>query len=228
MIIESFDQARMKIEDMKTQYIRYRIGRLKHQYWLWNRKHQDQVYVDEYDYRVLQNCKPGKTVFFSCSGYYLKDIWDTDIDIIETHPIVKHFYKDAYICRDRSKLSEVYPHKCDNFAVVNNRGDHWVTVDGLTDHLRNYTKIMNPGCRVFYSFRDTQLHINRLKIDMEQYFLDWAKSLEEKLNLTLMWHEIRFDKKTNKDDYSENPDTSNGNIKFMFVYKDIGETWEII
>ncbi len=228
MFIESFDQAKMKIEDKKTQYIRYRIGRIKHQYWLWNRKHHDQVYIDECDHRILQNCKPGKTVFYCSAGYYLKDIFNMDIDVIETHPIVKHFYEDCYISRDRTTLYQTYPYKCDNFAVVNNRGDHWVNVDGLTDHLRNYTLIMNPGCRVFYSFRDTQIHVNRLTVDMEQHFLDWAASLEETLNLKLVHHEIRFDKKSSKDDYSENPDTSNGNLKFMFIYKDIGEAWEIV
>jgi|APCry1669188970_1035186.scaffolds.fasta_scaffold32875_2 hypothetical protein len=227
-LLESFDHASIK-DDLKTQYIRYRIGRLKHQYWLWNRKNKDTAYIDEYDYTVLKNCQPGKTVFFGSAGYYLKDIWP-EIEVIEMHPVVKTFYKDVYICTDRKNISEVVPFKCDNFAVVNNRAEHWVNIDGLTDHLTNYTKIMNDGCRVFYSFRDTQIHLNRLKLNMEQHFLDWAISLE-KINLKLIWHSIRFDKKVTNNlgeyDYNENPDTTNGNLKFMFVYKGEGKDWEV-
>ena len=225
-IVETFDQSNIK-SNWKTQYIRYRIGRLKHQYWLWNRKRQDQALVDEYDYKIISNCQPGTTVFFTSAGYYLKDIFP-EIQVIETHPVVKTFYPDAYICDDRLKLSSVVPFKADNFAVVNNRGDHWVTIDGLTEHLKNYSTIMNPGCRVFYSFRDTQIHVNRLTVDLEQHFLDWAKSLEA-LGFLLVWNSIDFKKKQADSngyyDLAEMPDTTNGNLKFWFVYK--GEPWTV-
>jgi hypothetical protein len=89
---------------------------------------------------------------------------------------------------------------------------------------------MNPGCRVFYSFRDTQIHINRINTDMEQYFLDWATSLKEKLGLTLVYHNLDFTKKcpdvNGYYDMLENPDTANGNLKFWFVYN--GEPWNIL
>jgi hypothetical protein len=226
-IIEAFNQSTIK-PDWKTQYIRYRIGRLKHQYWLWNRKQQDQALIDEYDYKIINNCQAGTTVFFSCSGYYLKDIFP-EIQVIEMYPIVKTFYPDVHICEDRSKLADEIPFNVDNFAVVNNRGEHWVTINGLTDHFKNYAKIMNPGCRVFYSFRDTQIHVNRLTVDMEQHFLSWAKSLEE-LGFTLVWHSIDFKKKemdaNGHYDVLEMPDTTNGNLKFWFVYK--GDPWSIV
>jgi hypothetical protein len=226
-IIEFFEQSSIKT-DWKTQYIRYRLGRLKHQYWLWNRKKQDHVLVDEYDQLIIDNCRPGRSVFFASSGYYLKDIYE-GIDVIEMHPIVKNFYPDVYICEDRSKINKDYPYKADNFAVVNNRGEHWVTINGLTDHFKNYAKIMNPGCRVFYSFRDTQIHVNRLTIDMEQHFLSWAKDLEKTHDLKLVWYDINFKKKlpdlNGYYDQLENPDTTNGNLKFWFVYK--GEAWKI-
>jgi hypothetical protein len=174
-IIEFFDQATIK-SDWKTQYIRYRLGRLKHQYWLWNRKNKSDAVIDEYDHFILKNCQPGKTVFFASAGYYLKDIYP-EIESVEMHTVVKTFYNDVYICPDRKDLANTLPFKCDNFAVVNNRADHWVTVDGLTDHLKNYCSVMNSGCRFFYSFRDTQIHVNRLTTDMHTHFLDWAKSL---------------------------------------------------
>ena len=63
---------------------------------------------------------------------------------------------------------------------------------------------------------------------MEQHFLSWAKSLEE-LGFTLVWHSIDFKKKeidaNGHYDVLEMPDTTNGNLKFWFVYK--GDPWSI-
>jgi hypothetical protein len=214
--------------DWKTLYLRYRLGRLKHQYWLWNRKNFKQTLVDKYDWDILQNCQPGKTIFFGSAGYYLKDIYP-EIEVIETHPIVKSFYPSVLICTDRSQLHQLNL-LADNFAVVNNRGDHWVDIDGLSDHLFNYIKIMNVGCRVFYSFRDTQIHVNRLTVNLKQHFLKWARSLELTHNLKLVWYDINFAKKQPDEngyyDMLENPDTTNGNLKFWFVYQ--GAAWDII
>lgn len=224
-IIESFDQATIK-GDWRTQYRRYRAGRLKHQYWLWNRKSSNQALVDEYDYKILKNCQPGHTIFFSSAGYYLKDIFP-EITVVEQFPIVKTFYTDAIICEDRTQLPNVIQTKADNFAMVNNRAEVWITVDGLTEHIRNYTSVMNTGCRLFYSFRDTQMWVNRLTIDMEDHFKQWALSLEAELGLKLVWHSIEFPKKQPQEngdyDVHENPDTANGNLKFWFVYK--GKPW---
>ena len=227
-IIEFFEQSSIKT-DWKTQYIRYRLGRLKHQYWLWNRKKQDHALIDEYDYKIINNCQQGQTVFFASSGYYLKDIYE-NIDVIEMHPIVKTFYPDTYICSDRSQLTEVYPHLVDNFAVVNNRGDIWTELENIAEYCKQYTQIMRAGCRFFYSFRDTQVvGFNRLTLDIEKYVLDWAKDLERTHDLKLVWHDINFKKKlpdiNGYYDQLENPDTTNGNLKFWFVYK--GDAWEI-
>ena len=212
--------------NFKTRYIKYRAGRLKHQYWLWNRKRHNKV-VDVYDAKILKNCQPGSVGFFASAGYYLKDIWP-QIDSIEMHPIVKEFYPDIILTRSRSELELVVPNKYDNFAVVNNRGDHWVDIDGIRQHLVEYTKILNPGARLFYSFRDTQIHYNRLTVNSVEYFSSWAKSLND-IGLTLVWSDVAFPKKI-KDglgnyDAQENPDTTNGNIKFWFCYK--GPAWEV-
>lgn len=212
--------------DFKTQYIKYRAGRLKHQYWLWNRKRINKV-IDEYDALILKNCKPGATAFFCSAGYYLKDIWP-EIDSLEMHPVVKSFCRDVVVVSDRKYLSEAVTRRYDNFAVVNNRGDHWVSVAGLKQHLVNYTSVMNPGARLFYSFRDTQIHYNRLTVDSVEYFTTWAQSLQD-IGLTLVWYDVAFKKKV-KDgagNYSamENPDTVNGNIKFWFVYQ--GHPWTL-
>lgn len=210
--------------DFKTQYIKYRAGRLKHQYWLWNRKRSEKV-VDQYDAAILKNCQSGTTAFFCSAGYYLKDLWP-NIDSIEMHPVVSQFYKDVITVKGRRQLADSVQYKYDNFAVVNNRGDHWVSINGLTQHLINYTSVLNDNARVFYSFRDTQIHYNRLVVDSEKYFESWANSLTS-IGLSLVWSDIAFPKKV-KDgagnyDAFENPDTTNGNLKFWFVYK--GKPW---
>lgn len=185
--------------------------------------------MDEYDYEILSNCQPGRTVFFASSGYYLKDIYK-NIDVIEYAPIVKTFYPDVYLIDNREDIADVYPYKANNFAVVNNRADLMVSVDQISSYIKSYTTAMAPGCRFFYSFRDTQIFkgINRLTMDMERYFLDWAKSLEDILDLRLVWHDINFRKKepdgNGEYDVFENPDTTNGNLKFWFEYQ--GNSWE--
>lgn len=217
-IIECFDHATL-LDDWRTQYRRYRTGRLKHQYWLENRK-SNTALVDEYDYQILKNCQPGHTVFFSSAGYYLKDIWP-EITVVELYPIVQTFYPNSVYIDHRSKLAEqVAP--IDNFACVNNRSEMWCTVDGLTEHFKHYTKAFRTGCRVFYSFRDTQMWVNRLTVDLEDHFLSWAHGLA-KLDLRLVWHSIELPRKFPDQNGSynclENPDTTNGNLKFWFEYQ---------
>jgi hypothetical protein len=226
-LIEHFNQTTLK-EDWRTLYRRYRLGRLKHEYWLKNRKSKNKVYIDEYDYKILLNCQPGHTLFFSSAGYYLKDIFP-EITVVEQFDVVKTFYSDVIICKEREQLKDFIDTKVDNFAMVNNRSEMWTTVDGLTDHFNNYIKIMNSGCRVFYSFRDTQMYVNRLTVNLYNHYLDWAKSLENTLGLQLVWYDIQFPLKEpdplGNYNLLENPDTTNGNLKFWFVYK--GTPWEI-
>jgi hypothetical protein len=64
---------------------------------------------------------------------------------------------------------------------------------------------------------------------MEKYFLDWAQSLTN-IGLELVWNSIDFTRKVPDQhgyyDQLENPDTTNGNLKFWFVYK--GHAWDIV
>lgn len=222
-LVEQIFQDEHK-NDFRTRYIKYRAGRLKHQYWLWNRKRSNKV-IDQYDAKILANCKPGHTAFFCSAGYYLKDIWP-EIDSIEMHSIVKEFYQNVILVSNRSELASACKQGYDNFAVVNNRGDHWVDLEGLTQQMLCYTKILNTGARVFYSFRDTQIHYNRLTVNSVELFIEWAKNLTS-IDLQLVWHDVVFKTKTQDGsgnyDAMENPDTVNGNIKFWFVYK--GNPW---
>lgn len=207
-------------QDWRTLYIRYRIGRIRHQYWLWNRKRKSRYLIDGYDKYILENCQPGTTVFFASAAYYLKDMFP-EIEVVEQHPVVATFRKDVHILQ-REELNQL-PVRADNFVVVNNRGDQWFDLAGMTQNMQYYTAVMNPGCKFFYSFRDTQIPLlNRLKVDMEQYWHDWAQSLSA-IGLTVVQEDIQFPKKTpdHLGEYNtlENPDSTNGNIKFVFVYQ---------
>jgi hypothetical protein len=214
-LIDHFAEAPMRA-DWRTLYRRYRFGRLKHHYFLYNRKHSP-AHVEQYDYSIITNCRPGHTVFFASAGYYLRDIWP-DITVVEMHPVVKTFYPDVLIA-DRQHIHEVLPAPADNFAVVNNRADHWRSLDGLTELFSYYCRAMAPGCRFFYSFRDTQIHYNRLRYRFQDLLSAWLPSLEH-LHLQLVWHSMAFGPGY---DQCENPDTTNGNIKLWFVYR--GDPW---
>ena len=195
------------------------MGRLKHQLWLENRKNKNKFVIDEYDHFIVRNLRPGNTCAFGSAGYYLDEVIE-DLTVVEQWPIVKKFYPKCHIITDRSEIS--YLGKFDNFIVNNNRGDLWETAEGLTKHVMHYTNAMAVGCLFFYSFRDTQIHYNRLTLDHNDYFLSWAHGLTN-MGLNLLWHDIKFavkvkDGEGNYDGF-ENPDTTNGNIKFVFQFK---------
>lgn len=219
MIIEEFNDLVMDKSD-KTLYIRYRLGRLKHQLWLTNRKNKEKIVIDEYDYFILKNLQVGKTCIFGSAGYYLEDCIK-DLTVIEEHEIVKKFYPSVIILKNRDDFKNM--EKFDNFIVINNRGDMWHSLDELKSLVEKYTLAMNEGCLFFYSFRDTQIHSwNRLTEDHYNLFYSWGFNLKS-INLNMIWHDIKFASKkldeNNNYDGLENPDTTNGNIKFVFQYK---------
>lgn len=223
-LITSYQDATLN-NNWKTQYIKYRAGRLKHQYWLWNRKQRDSYLIDQYDRFILQNCQPGTTVFHASSGYYLREMFP-EIVVSEEHPVVQTFVDDVCITT-KADIGRTLPVKADNFAIVNNRGEQWFTQQERNTNIGYYTQAMNPGCRFFYSLRDTQtVGVNRLTNDLNDFWLEWAHSQQQSNQLQLVWHDIQFAKRQHRDDFSENPDTTNGNLKFAFVYK--GDPWQII
>ena len=213
----------------KNDYLRYRVGRLKHSFWLKSRKSETTVYVDEYDKHVLDNLQNGPTCYFGSAGYYVEDVVP-DLTVIETHPVVKTFYPDAVIVNDRSDIGNLYPDKFNNFVVMNNRSDLWATlypndldIPCLQSYFIEYKRAMKPGCKFFYSFRDTQIPAwNRLSVDHYAYFYNFAQDCMQ-IGLKLLWHDIQFAEKHAQSDGSydmlENPDSTNGNIKFIFEKK---------
>ena len=83
-----------------------------------------------------------------------------NIEVIENDPIVKKFYPNCITANRQNTGLDL----TDNFIVTNCRSDHWNTLEGFTEHFKKYISYMKPGCRFFYSMRDTQLlGINRFK-----------------------------------------------------------------
>jgi len=208
-------------EDFKTDYIHYRLGRIKHELWLMNRKRKEKILYED-DKRILENCKEGRTLFFDSAGYYIKDLYpELEIDVVESRKVVKKFYPNC-IFMSRKDLPSIGK-KYDNVIITNSRADAWVNLNTLSEYFSIYSCVMNQDCRFFYSFRDTQtLGFNRLKIDMKKFFLDWAKKLIQTHQLKLIYHDIEFPKKISHDgiyDLTENPDVINGNIKLTFIYQ---------
>lgn len=220
-LIEHFSDYPM-VQSDPHEYRRYRMGRLKHQLWLYNRK-RDEIILDTHDKFILDNLQPGNTCVFGSAGYYLEDVIP-DLTVIEQWPIVKKFYPKAQIIKNRSEIAETNGRMFNNFIVINNRGDIWCELSVVKDHIANYVKSMKSGCLFFYSFRDTQIvNWNRLKVNHKQYFYKFGLHIEKTYNLNLLWHDIKFAKKQKDSagDYDiwENPDTTNGNIKYVFEYK---------
>tara|TARA_Y100000310_G_C20633478_1_gene789922 strand:- start:320 stop:1024 length:705 start_codon:yes stop_codon:yes gene_type:complete len=224
-IIEKLSDLTDLKKDKKTMYIRYRVQQVKHSYWLKTRKSKKHIYIDRYDDFILQNLNPGKTCMFGSAGYYLEELID-DLTVVEQHQhsIVKTFYPKVQIISHRGEISKNNGAIFDNFIVINNQSDQWLTIGELVDtHISEYVKCMKPGCLFFYSFRDKIMTesmyggggLNRLTVDHEVYFNNFAKYCEEKLDLNLLWKSIKFA----NGDGSENPDTTNGNLKFIFQYK---------
>lgn len=220
-LIEHFSDYPM-VQNDPHEYRRYRMGRLKHQLWLYNRK-RDGILLDTYDKFILDNIQKGNTCIFGSAGYYLEDLIP-NLTVIEQWPIVKKFYPKAQIIKDRIEIAKNNGRIFDNFIVVNNRGDIWCELAGVEKHISSYVQSMRPGCLFFYSFRDTQIvNWNRLKENHRDYFYNFALNIQNRYNLNLICHDIKFAKKV-KDgagnyDIWENPDTTNGNIKFVFEYQ---------
>jgi|APSaa5957512535_1039671.scaffolds.fasta_scaffold59084_2 hypothetical protein len=216
--IEHKDDTQM-IDTPKHNYIRFRLGRLKHAVWLRNRKSSDKIYIDCYDKFILDNIQPGKTCMFGSAGYYLGDLV-ADLYIVEQWEIVKQIYPDALIVDERTEIADEYGATFSNFVVNNNKGDRFMH-GGPTDYCIEYTKSMTDGCLFFYSFRDTQQIFNRLKVDQVAYFYNWASSLRDICGLYLLWHQFEFvQSEDGMYNELENPDTTNGNLKFVFQYND--------
>jgi len=209
-IVKHYKDLQMNTLDAKAQYLKYRANKLKHSLWLKSRKSEN-VYLTPYDNYVLENLQPGKTAIFDSAGYFLEDCVD-DLTVIERQKIVKNFYPNAIILKNRREIGSLFPKKFNNFIVTNHRD--WKNADGLCEQILDYKKSMAHGCLFFYSLRDTMFTVppfNRLKINHYEIFVDLAKKIE-KLGFRCCESQMEFA----NGDGNENPDTTNGNIKYLF------------
>ena len=138
-LIEHFSDYPM-VENDQHNYTRYRMGRLKHQLWLHNRK-RDEIILDTHDKFILDNLKPGNTCVFGSAGYYFEEVIP-NLTVIEQWPIVKKFYPKAQIIEDRCEIAETNGRMFDNFVVVNNRGDMLAELSVVEKHIANYVQSM--------------------------------------------------------------------------------------
>lgn len=209
-IVKHYKELTPKTIDKKTAYLRYRVGKIKHELWLKSRK-SNKVYLTLYDNYILGKLQPGATAIFGSAGYFLEDCVE-DLTVIESQEIVKSFYPKAVIVKDRQEIGTLFPNKFNNFIVTNNRSDLWVDTNGLCSYIEQYKKSMQQDCLFFYSLRDTQFTPwNRLKINHYEMFVGVAKEIE-KLGFKCLESQMDFA----DGDGNENPDTTNGNIKYLF------------
>ena len=209
-IVKHYKELTRKTTDKRTEYLKYRVGKIKHELWLKSRK-SNHVYITTYDDYILKHLQPGKTAIFGSAGYLLEDCIE-DLTVIEENRIVKSFYPKAVIVEDRKEIGLLFPKTFDNFIVTNNRSDLWVNAEGLCEHIVNYKKSMTDGCLFFYSMRDTQFTPwNRLKVNHYEMFIGLAKKIES-LGFKCLESQMDFA----NGDGNENPDTTNGNIKYLF------------
>jgi hypothetical protein len=209
-IIKHYSELQKKTTDLKSSYIGYRTGKIKHELWLKSRK-SNQTYITQYDEYILENLQAGNTGIFGSAGYFLEDCID-NLEVIEENDIVKTFYPKATIVKTRDQIGNLFPDHFDNFIVTNNRSDLWVDERGLCKHINEYKKAMKNGCLFFYSMRDTQFTPwNRLKFNHYEIFIALAKSIEQ-LGFECLESQMDFA----NGDGNENPDTTNGNIKYLF------------
>ena len=203
------DLTQIKNND-KIDYLKYRTGKIKHELWLKSRK-SDSVYITSYDQCILDNLQEGSTGIFGSAGYFLEDCVE-DLTVMEKEPIVKKFYPKAIIVKEREDIGRLYPKHFNNFIVTNNRSDMWCDSKGLIKHIKNYQQAMAPDCLFIYSIRDTQFTPwNRLKINHYKMFVDLAKQIEQ-IGFKCQQTQIDFA----NGDGNENPDTTNGNIRYIF------------
>jgi hypothetical protein len=212
-IIKHYFELARRNNNNRIDYIHYRVGNIKHELWLKSRKDKNNVYIDSYDDYILENMQFGNTGIYGSAGYYLEDLIK-NLTVFENKKIVKTFYPKAIIVKERKEIGEQFPNYFDNFIVTNHREDLWVSRQKLIDtHIKDYKTAMKNGCLFFYTIRDTQITPwNRLKENHYNYFLKLAKDIESQLGFKCLHSTIDFA----NGDGNENPDTTNGNIKFLF------------
>ena len=204
----------------RNRYIRYRAGHPKHRYYLQNRK-RDVACLDLWDQYILSNLKPGKTVAWDVSGYYLED-FVKDLVVVENNPIVLDWapncimdYRDSGMIQLRGNV--------DNLIIVNIEELRWKTIDYWTEWWRSRSLYLKPGAQVFFSFRENRLLRNRLKDKFSDVMDTWLTAMEQH-GFKVKHYDYQpcpiDDTITNHRHAPEIVDTVNGNLKIHWGFND--------
>lgn len=206
-------------ESFRNLYTKWKFGKPKHNYYVQGRRSQTPV-LDSYDYYIINNLQPGRTITYDTAGYYLDSVID-DLVVIELNPIVLRWYPKAIINTGPLVL-EPYYGTADNFIVNNTIKLRWKTFEDYTKFWLAQQVFFKPGTQIFFSFRDIFIFHNRLKYKFSDLLSTWLSSMEQHgfklINLT---HDIIpiTEHMDNLDDMPEITDMVNGNIKIHWRYK---------
>ena len=159
----------------RNQYMRYRAGHPKHRYYLLNRK-RDVACLDLWDQYILDNLKPGKTIAWDASGYYLED-FVKDLVVVEKYPIVLDWAPDCIIDTDTNSMSQLH-NSADNLIFVNINELRWKNIEYWTNWWVKKSVYLKPNAQVFFSFRENRLLRNRLKESFTGIMESWLPIME--------------------------------------------------
>ena len=217
-IIRNYEEGGFK-ENFRNIYTKWKFGKPKHRYYVQGRRSNLPV-LDDYDWYILNNLIPGKTIAYDTAGYYLDSVID-DLVVVELNPIVLRWYPKAIINTSPEVLLPYYG-TADNFIINNTIKLRWKTFDDYTNFWLAQQVFFKPGTQIFFSFRDIFIFHNRLKYKFSDLLAQWLSSMEKHgFSLIRLTHDlIQVTDHMNKlDNIPEINDMVNGNIKIHWRYQ---------
>jgi len=159
----------------RNRYMRYRAGHPKHRYYLQNRK-RDVACLDLWDQYILSNLKPGKTLAWDVSGYYLED-FVKDLVVVEKNPIVLDWAPNCIIDTEEDSMIHLLG-AVDNLIIININELRWKTINQWTEWWGRRSVYLKDGAQIFFSFRENRLLRNRLKDLFGDVMHNWLNEME--------------------------------------------------
>jgi len=202
----------------RNQYMRYRAGHPKHRYYLENRRRAVAL-LDLWDKYILDWLKPGQTLAWDVSGYYLEDFVD-DLVVVEKNPIVLDWAPNCIIDTEEDSMIHLLG-AVDNLIIININELRWKTIDQWTEWWCRRSAYLRDGAQVFFSFRENRLLRNRLKDSFGDVMNTWLTEMD-KHGFKLQYYKyepcaIGYSTKDHRH-APEIADAVNGNLKIHWEY----------
>jgi hypothetical protein len=198
--------------------MRYRAGHPKHRYYLENRKRYI-AKLDHWDQYMLEHIKPGKTIAWDVSGYYLQD-FVKDLVVVEKYPIVLDWAPNCVMDYDENQMIPLLG-SADNLIIININELRWKNIDYWTHWWCRRTVYLRPGAQIFFSFRENRLLRNRLKEKFSDIMDSWLPQMETH-GFKLKYYNFEAPNiSTDITDHRSAPeitDAVNGNLKIHWEY----------